>query len=95
MPWAHILRCADDSFYVGSTRDVEHRLGQHSSGLGAVYTADRLPVALAWAMEFERIDDAWAMERRLHGWSRTKKIALIEGRMRDLPALSQSRSRKY
>ena len=39
-----MLRCADDSFYVGSTRNLDHRLQQHAIGKGAVYTSTRLPV---------------------------------------------------
>jgi putative endonuclease len=88
--WVYILRCADESYYVGSTRNLEQRLAQHASGLGATYTSRRLPVMLAWAAEFERIDDAYAMEKRIQNWSRAKREALIEGRFGDLPGLSKS-----
>jgi putative endonuclease len=47
-----------------------------------------------WSCEFERIDDAWAAERRIHGWSRAKKLALIEGRLADLPELAKARAAK-
>jgi putative endonuclease len=92
MAWVYILTCADGSFYVGSTRNLDKRLGQHASGKGSVYTSTRLPIALAWAHETERVDEAWALERQVHGWSRAKKQALIEGRLDDLPALSRNRS---
>jgi putative endonuclease len=61
---------------------------QHAMGRGAAYTSRRLPVELAWFQEFERIDEAWACERRLHGWSRLKKLALIAGRLDLLPRFS-------
>ena len=93
MAWTYILLCSDDSFYVGSTTDLDSRMAQHHSGKGSAYTARRLPLQLVWATEFDRIDEAWAMERRIHGWSRAKKQALIEGRFEDLPRLA-SRSRK-
>ena len=91
MSWVYILSCADGSYYVGSTRNLDARLADHESGKGSVYTATRLPLTLAWADEVERIDDAWALERQLHGWSRAKKRALIEGRFDDLPQLSRNR----
>ena len=89
MPFVYILHCADGSYYVGSTRDLDHRLDQHASGRGARYTSRRLPVALVFAQEFERVADAYAMEKRLQGWSRAKREAAIDGRWNDLPRLSR------
>ena len=93
MPATYILKCADGSFYVGSTRDLAVRLQQHASGMGSDYTAKRLPVELVWSAEFERIDDAYFLEKRIQGWSRAKRLALIEGRFDALPELS-SRARR-
>jgi putative endonuclease len=45
MPWTYILECADGSFYVGSTRDLEERVEQHNTGHGAAYTRRRRPSA--------------------------------------------------
>ena len=90
VPWVYLLRCADESFYVGSTWDLEQRLNQHAQGCPGSYTEKRRPVNLCWAQEYERIDDAWIAERRIHGWSRAKKQALIEGRFCDLPRLSRN-----
>ena len=89
MPHTYILRCADGSYYVGSTRDLESRVWQHSIGAGAEYTRRRLPVTLVFAEEFERVADAYALEKRIQGWSRAKREALIEGRYGDLPRLSK------
>jgi putative endonuclease len=91
MPACYILRCADDSYYVGSTRDLAVRLAQHESGIGSDYTAKRLPVELAWAAEFDRIDDAYFLEKRIQGWSRRKREALIRGELEALPELSRKR----
>ena len=91
MPWTYILRCADGSFYVGSTVDLQARLWQHQNREGSRYTArrDRQPVTLVWAGEFDRIDEAFWFEKQVQGWSRAKRIALIEGRWEDLPDLSR------
>ena len=93
MAWTYILRCADSSYYVGSTVDLERRLSEHNNGLGAAYTRRRRPVTLAWCAEFERIDEAFAFENRVQGWSRRKREALIAGKLDELPMLA-ARSRK-
>jgi putative endonuclease len=89
MPWTYILECADGSFYVGSTYDLERRVAEHDLGLGAAYTRPRRrrPVRLAWAGEFTRIEEAFLFEKQVQRWGRAKRIALIEGRLGDLAEL--------
>jgi putative endonuclease len=79
--FVYILRCADGSYYVGSARGetLDKRMGEHQSGEMGGYTASRLPVELVYAEHFEAITDAIAAERRIKGWSRAKKEALIAG----------------
>ncbi len=91
MAWMYILRCADGSFYTGSTVDLEGRVWQHNEGLGANYTRKRTPVELVYAEDSDSIEDAYIREKQVQGWSRAKKIALIEGRQRDLRRLSERR----
>jgi len=91
MPFTYILECGDGSYYVGSTRDLNRRLEEHALGIGGDYTRKRQPVRLVFAAEFERIDEAYALEKRLQGWSRAKRRAVIEGRMDALPELSRRR----
>src|SRR5262245_44523120 len=91
MAWVYILRCRDDSFYVGSTTQLEARLDQHNRGKGASYTAAPRPVTLVWSAYFDRVDQAFAFEKQVQGWNRAKRLALIEGRFADLPALARSR----
>ena len=94
MAWVYILKCRDGSYYVGSTRSLEARIGQHQQGLGAEYTRHRLPVELVWAHERERVDEAFALEKRIQGWSRAKREALIRGDVEALPGLSRSLYRR-
>jgi len=75
----YILECADGSFYTGSTKHLPFRLWQHQNGFGANHTRKRLPVELVYAEEFERVADAFYREKQVQGWSRSKKIALMEG----------------
>ena len=88
MPYTYILECADGSFYVGSTWDIDRRLWQHNAGEGAAYTKRRRPVKLVYVEDSPRIADAYAREKQIQGWNRAKRLALIEGRLDDLPALS-------
>ena len=95
MAWTYIVECADGSFYVGSTYDLERRISEHNLGLGATYTRlrRRRPVHLVWAAQYDRDEDAYAFEKQIQRWGRAKRIALIEGRLGDLPALARGRDR--
>lgn len=76
--YVYMLRCADDSYYVGSARrGLERRLSEHNNGTYGGYTAKRLPVALVWSEHFLNVTDAIAVERQIKGWSRAKKEALM------------------
>jgi putative endonuclease len=94
MPYTYILRCADGSYYVGSTFDLERRLFQHGTDTeGAAYTRSRRPVELVWAGWFDSIRAAYAFEKQVQGWSRAKREALIEERYADLPELAHAPNR--
>ena len=66
--YVYILRCADDSYYVGSTRaSLEDRIAQHNAGNFNGYTSSRRPVTLVFQQDFDRITDAIAAERQIKG----------------------------
>ena len=77
--FVYMLRCADGSYYVGSTRnsDLGQRVGVHQAGVYRGYTSTRRPDHLVWSEYFDRITDAIAAERKIQGWSRANKEALI------------------
>lgn len=79
MHYVYILKCADDSYYVGSTNDLERRLATHQAGLIEGYTKSRRPVEFIWSAEFPTKHDAFLCERQIKGWTRKKKEALIRG----------------
>ena len=87
--YVYILECSDGSYYTGSTTDLERRLEQHQIGEGAKYTRSRRPIKLIYSEEYDRIDVAFFREKQIQGWSRKKKLALIEGRLEELPVLSK------
>ena len=75
--WAYMLRCRDGSYHLGHTDHLDYRIGQHQSGEIPGYTATRRPVELVWSAEFPTRFEALEAERRIKGWSRAKKEALI------------------
>lgn len=77
--YMYILKCSDESYYTGSTKDLELRLQQHQTGSGANHTKKRLPVKLVYFEEFDRINEAFYREKQVQGWSRKMKEALING----------------
>src|SRR5689334_17351956 len=92
--FVYMLRCSDRSYYVGSATgdDLTKRIAEHETGAYPSYTFTRRPVTLVWSEHFERITDAIAAERKLKGWSRAKKEALIRGDWTSVQSLSSRRA---
>ncbi len=88
--YVYILRCADDSYYVGSTSDLELRLEAHQAGHYGGYTSHRLPVKLVWSCDLPTERDAFRTERQIKGWSRAKKEALIRGDLEGVHEIVQN-----
>ncbi|WP_333836525.1 Mov34/MPN/PAD-1 family protein [Novosphingobium sp.] len=88
---AYLLRCADGSFYAGHTDDLERRIAQHDAGTMPCYTLTRRPVTLVWHERFGTREEALAAERKIKGWSRAKKEALIAGDWARVSALAKNR----
>lgn len=88
--WVYIVECSDGTYYTGSTTNLEQRIVDHNMGKYEGYTSHRLPVALLWSEEFVDIRDAIVLERRIKGWSRKKKEALMRGDFKLLHDYSRS-----
>ncbi len=79
MHFVYILRCADGSFYVGSSEDPKSRVKAHNDGHGAAYTYKHRPVSLVYSEPSMSEIEAINRERQLKRWSHAKKQALVEG----------------
>ncbi|TXE06736.1 GIY-YIG nuclease family protein [Gelidibacter salicanalis] len=91
--YVYILKCADDSYYTRITNDVarrfeEHQLGKHKD----CYTFKKRPVKMEFYQEFNDVLQAIFYEKKLKGWSRAKKKALIEGDFDRLQILAECRN---
>jgi putative endonuclease len=91
--FVYMLRCSDESYYVGSAtgNDLSIRIAQHQGGAYQGYTWPRRPVQLVWSEHFDQITDAITVERQVKGWSRAKKEALIKS---DWSAVQQLAKRR-
>lgn len=94
--YVYILECSDGSFYTGVTNDVDRRLREHQEGLNSTcYTFKRRPVELVFYTTFNDVDQAIAFEKQVKGWSRKKKIALINGNWTKLKRLAECKNKSH
>jgi putative endonuclease len=86
-----MLKCADDSFYVGSTShdDVGRRVDEHNDDKFDGYTHSRRPVVLVWCEWCSDLRNAHELERKLKGWNRAKKQALVDRDWEQLKELAK------
>jgi predicted GIY-YIG superfamily endonuclease len=90
----YIIECADRTLYVGHTDQLDERMRQHDSGKCNACTAKRRPLKLIHVQEFESRYEALAMERKLKGWSRAKKLAYMAGDGKRVAAMSKGKHRQ-
>ena len=90
--WVYTLECADASFYAGHTDDLEKRYAEHVGGRFPGYTHSRRPVTMVYSAEFQTRDEALTAERRIKGWSRAKKEALIHSDWNSVRELARRRA---
>ncbi len=88
--YVYILECSDGSYYTGVTNDLDERLCEHQMGLIKGYTKYRRPVKMVWTSDEMDIITAIENEKRIKGWRRKKKEALINGEFDKLPLLSEA-----
>ena len=91
--FVYMLRCRDESYYVGHTDDLEKRLAEHDAGTFPGYTCERRPVELVWFSEMVTREDALERELQLKRWTRRKKEALIAGDWDRVKALARGKDR--
>jgi len=87
--FVYILRCADGSYYIGHTDNIDKRVWEHQTGFVTSYTRKRRPLELVYTEQLPTREEAKARERQLKGWSRAKKEALIKGNWTRLQELAR------
>lgn len=76
--WVYIVRCADDTLYVGVARHLAARIRQHNTDdrRGARYTRGRRPVTLFLAAPCADRRAAARLEWQTKRLARARKLAL-------------------
>jgi putative endonuclease len=91
----HVYILASESavLYIGMTNDMVRRIREHREKKVPGFTEKYNVTKLVWFEAHGRATSAIAREKQIKGWSRAKKIALIEGinpLWKDLSDLLQS-----
>jgi predicted GIY-YIG superfamily endonuclease len=95
MFFVYMLNCSDGSYYTGHTDNLEYRVLQHQQGEDRTcYTFARRPVTCVYSETFSTRLEALEMERRIKGWGRNKKEALIKGDWELLKSLAKNKTPK-
>ncbi len=77
--WVYILTNKHrNTLYIGITNNIQRRLYQHQSGEVEGFTKRYHLNRLVWLEHFRNVNDAIACEKKLKGWRRSRKIALVE-----------------
>jgi putative endonuclease len=76
--WVYIVASQTGTLYVGMTNNIERRMREHKSGevegFASRYGCNRL---VYWE-SFDEVQRAINREKQLKGWTRAKKIGLLE-----------------
>ena len=88
--YIYLLASRSRTLYVGVTSDLESRVYQHKHKLVPGFTSKYNIDRLVYFEVCEGAECAIAREKQIKSWSRTKKIALIEGVNRTWEDLSES-----
>jgi putative endonuclease len=77
MYFVYIMTNRSMTLYTGVTNHLMRRVSQHKTGTGSEFTATRKLDRLVYFERFEDIRNAIEREKRIKGWLRIRKIALI------------------
>ncbi len=66
------------TLYTGVTNNIERRVYEHKNKLVPGFTSRYGLTELVYLAETNDVRDAIAREKQIKGWSRAKKVALIE-----------------
>ena len=75
--YVYILECADLTYYIGYTIDLEKRIKLHNEGKASKYTRARLPVRAIYYEAHETKSNALKREIALKRLTRQQKLQLL------------------
>src|SRR5277367_4372280 len=78
--YVYILASINRVLYTGVTARLAHRVIQHRQKMVEGFTSRYNVLRLVYWQRYDDIRGAIAREKQIKGWTRAKKIALIESR---------------
>jgi putative endonuclease len=75
--FVYIVTNRSKTLYTGVTGNLIQRVRQHKAGTGSGFAAKYKVDRLVYFERFEDVRNAIELEKRIKGWLRSKKIALI------------------
>ena len=76
--YVYIMTNRSGTLYTGVTNDLKRRVYEHKHKLVKGFASKYNITRLVWYDEFDDVEQAIEGEKRIKGWRRSKKIALIE-----------------
>jgi putative endonuclease len=76
--WVYIMASRSRTLYVGVTSSLERRVWEHKNGVFDGFSKTYRCNRLVHRERFQHAGTAFAREKQLKGWSRIKKVALIQ-----------------
>jgi putative endonuclease len=76
--FVYVMASHSRTLYIGVTADLARRVAEHRGGAGGSFTKRYRVRCLVYAEAFDYVVDALRREKQLKGWTRQRKIALIE-----------------
>jgi ribonuclease HI len=81
-PWCvYVLRCRNNSLYIGMTNNLEKRIEKHKLGIGSKFVRSWRPFELVKTIPCKNAGEARRLEYDLKKLTREKKIEVLELRM--------------
>ncbi len=75
--YVYIMSNRSQTLYVGVTNDLVRRVFQHRNPTHATFTSRYHVTRLVYFEPFSDVREAIEREKRIKGWTRAKKLALV------------------
>jgi len=76
--WMYILASRNRRLYTGMTNDLTRRVHEHKAGTASAFTKRYAIRQLVYFEAFSSPMDAIRREKEIKGWTREKKLRLVE-----------------
>lgn len=77
-PWCvYVLRCRNDSLYIGMTNNIEKRIERHALGVGSKFVRSWRPFELVKTIPCRNAEEARRLECDLKRLTRKEKLEIL------------------